>query len=249
MDVIASLSVPLAIETGEWFIVIFLLAVPAAAILFAGAGTALDDVGRTGLSMEVDAEPELSPAEEARQRQAEMRAMLEATSRARVRRGGEPIDVEAEMTRLNARPARSQRRTPRAPSPTDPALRTEMRQHVEAANARREARGDQPLDVTTEVNRRMGELGGGPGSDTRAAQRTRAGLPPMKRATWDPSDRRPRVPKDTGPRSAAPTPGDPTAPRPATPVDPALREEVRQLVIASNRRRARRGEQPLDVDT
>jgi hypothetical protein len=30
--------------------------------------------------------------------------------------------------------------------------------------------------------------------------------------------------------------------------DEALREEVRQLVIASNERRVRRGEEPLDVE-
>ena len=30
--------------------------------------------------------------------------------------------------------------------------------------------------------------------------------------------------------------------------DPALREEVRQLVIARNERRVRQGKEPLDVD-
>jgi hypothetical protein len=36
-------------------------------------------------------------------------------------------------------------------------------------------------------------------------------------------------------------------PSPA-PADEALRDEVRQLVIASNERRVRRGEEPLDVE-
>jgi hypothetical protein len=36
--------------------------------------------------------------------------------------------------------------------------------------------------------------------------------------------------------------------RPAAADDPELREEVRQLVIARNERRARRGEEPLDVE-
>jgi hypothetical protein len=36
--------------------------------------------------------------------------------------------------------------------------------------------------------------------------------------------------------------------RPAGGRDEALREEVRQLVIARNERRARRGEPPLDVE-
>ncbi len=35
---------------------------------------------------------------------------------------------------------------------------------------------------------------------------------------------------------------------PAVARDDALREEVRQLVVARNERRARRGEAPLDVD-
>jgi hypothetical protein len=37
-----------------------------------------------------------------------------------------------------------------------------------------------------------------------------------------------------------------TAPAPA--VDPALREEIRQLVVARNHRRVRAGKPPLDVD-
>jgi hypothetical protein len=35
---------------------------------------------------------------------------------------------------------------------------------------------------------------------------------------------------------------------PAGPSDESLREEVRQLVVADNARRERRGEEPLDVD-
>ena len=34
-----------------------------------------------------------------------------------------------------------------------------------------------------------------------------------------------------------------------TPGDPALREEVRQLVVARNERRLRQGKEPLDVET
>lgn len=42
------------------------------------------------------------------------------------------------------------------------------------------------------------------------------------------------------------------APAPAAPLDPetaAIREEIRQVVIAGNERRERRGEAPLDVET
>ncbi len=41
--------------------------------------------------------------------------------------------------------------------------------------------------------------------------------------------------------SRPPAPADPGA-------DPALREEVRQLVVARNERRARQGKEPLDVE-
>ena len=64
---------------------------------------------------------------------------------------------------------------------------------MEAKNARREARGEQPLDVEAEV-------------------------------------------------AALTRPGPGTA-------DDALRDEVRQLVIARNERRLRRGQEPLDVET
>ena len=35
----------------------------------------------------------------------------------------------------------------------------------------------------------------------------------------------------------------------AVPVDPALRAEIRDLVLARNHRRLRRGQAPLDVET
>jgi hypothetical protein len=63
---------------------------------------------------------------------------------------------------------------------------------LEAKSARREARGEQPLDIEAE----MAELL-----------------------------------------------------RPSVTVDPSLREEVRQLVVARNERRIRQGKEPLDVET
>ena len=44
-------------------------------------------------------------------------------------------------------------------SSEDPELREEVRTLVEATNARRVARGEEPLDVEAEVNRRLRELG------------------------------------------------------------------------------------------
>ena len=64
------------------------------------------------------------------------------------------------------------------------------------------------------------------------------GLPP-ERPRRDAARRRRRA--RAAARRAARRPGRPGA-------DPALREEVRQLVVARNERRARQGKEPLDVD-
>ena len=55
-----------------------------------------------------------------------------------------PRDVDAELRALRA--------------PADPGLEAEVRQLVEARNARRAARGEPPLDVEAEVSRRLREL-------------------------------------------------------------------------------------------
>jgi hypothetical protein len=100
---------------------------------------------------------------------------------------------------------------PPGPPPGSAAARAEaeaeIRQFVEAKSARREARGEAPLDVDAEVaalTRPHGEV---------------------------------REEKDPG-EAGEGSEGE----------DAALREEVRQLVIASNERRVRRGEPPLDVE-
>jgi hypothetical protein len=83
----------------------------------------------------------------AAEREAEIRQMLEARSARRVAKGGEPLDVEAELAALlNERP------------PADPALIAEVRQLVEARNARRLRAGKEPLDVEAEVQRQLDEL-------------------------------------------------------------------------------------------
>ena len=77
----------------------------------------------------------------------EVRQMLDARNARRVARGQEPLDVEAEIRRLNKPVA-------------DPALEAEVRQLVEARNARRVRRGEAPLDVETEVRRQIDDLMG-----------------------------------------------------------------------------------------
>lgn len=77
----------------------------------------------------------------------EVRQMLDARNIRRVARGQDPLDVEAEIRRLN-RPV------------ADPALEAEVRQLVEAKNARRVRRGLEPVDVEAEVRRQLDDLMG-----------------------------------------------------------------------------------------
>jgi hypothetical protein len=80
-----------------------------------------------------------------------------------VRPGPEPAHVrDLEIAQMYA--AREARRAARgeapAPPPPDDDLRAEVRAHVEARNARLIARGEPPLDVEAEVERRLSELDG-----------------------------------------------------------------------------------------
>lgn len=114
-----------------------------------------EQIARGGLSLrdgsERGPEPAPSSAGSVRERDAEIRQMLVARNERRVRRGEEPLDVEAELRRLTAAPA--------APS-ADPGLEAEVRSLVVARNERRARRGQPPLDVEAEVARQLAELGG-----------------------------------------------------------------------------------------
>ena len=108
---------------------------------------AYEEIGAGGLEPDPQAPPAGSPAGAAEQA-AEVRQMLEARNARRVRRGEDPLDVEAEMARLIA-----------APAAVDPALEEEVRQLVCARNARRLRRGEPALDVEAEVRRQLAALG------------------------------------------------------------------------------------------
>ena len=111
-------------------------------------GRAYEQIGRGGLSLR-DEEPRKEPtgAVALRERDAEIRQMLDARNARRAARGQEPLDVEAELARLT-KPA------------IDPALEAEVRSLVIARNERRVRKGQEPLDVEAEVQRQLEDLTG-----------------------------------------------------------------------------------------
>jgi hypothetical protein len=138
------------------FVVVVLAAIVAVVILVA-RGDVYDQIGRGGLSLHEDspqggAAP--GPARQAldRERDDEIRQMLQARNERRLRRGEAAIDVEAELARLTA---------PAASAPVDSELVEEIRQLVIARNERRARQGKEPLDVELEVQRQLRELGAG----------------------------------------------------------------------------------------
>jgi hypothetical protein len=107
-----------------------------------------EDFGKDGLLLDSETRPGPSPAAagSVRERDDEIRQMLEARNARRLRRGEPPVDVEQELSRLTA-PA------------IDPELREEIRAHVKARNYRRTRAGKPPLDVEAEVEREIARLG------------------------------------------------------------------------------------------
>lgn len=136
---------------------IVIIAVVAAAALVAIAtlatsGRTYDQIGRGGLSLRDGSdrparEPARSSAAAARERDDEIRQLLEARNEVRRRQGREPLDVEAELRALQ-QPA------------IDPGIVAEIRALVVARNERRARRGQPPLDVEEEVTRQIRDLGG-----------------------------------------------------------------------------------------
>ncbi|HEV3322844.1 MAG TPA: hypothetical protein VG147_11740 [Solirubrobacteraceae bacterium] len=89
------------------------------------------------------------------EREAEIRQLLTARSERLVRRGEAPLDIDAELARIDGGG-----RGGRAPiaGPHDPALAEEVRQLVRARNERLARQGLATLDVEAEVQRTLGEL-------------------------------------------------------------------------------------------
>jgi hypothetical protein len=106
-----------------------------------------EDFGKGGLLMdsEVGRGGSQQSAAAVRERDEEIRQMLEARNARRARRGEPPVNVEEELAKLTA---------PRL----DPELESEVRQLVIARNYRRTRAGKQPLDVDAEVEREIRQL-------------------------------------------------------------------------------------------
>ncbi len=120
-------------------------------------------IGRGGLSLD---ENERESPSRSSERDDDIRQMLAARNARRTRQGRPELDVEAELERLT-------RGGPRGlgtghdggagaiagrPCDADPALAREIRDLVIARNARRERRGEPPLDVAVEVCRQLDAL-------------------------------------------------------------------------------------------
>src|SRR5918997_1248520 len=94
-----------AVSNGDVILIIALVAIPLAGLFFVlGAGSALRQIGKGQFAIEQElpqkqegsAPMPVSPEV----REAEIRQMVEAKAYRREARGGEPIDVEAEVQRL-----------------------------------------------------------------------------------------------------------------------------------------------------
>jgi hypothetical protein len=83
------------------------------------------------------------------ERELEIRQMLTARSERLVRQGRAPLDIDAELARIDGAGQTTSH---------DAALAEEVRQLVRARNERRERQGLETLDVEAEVQRTLSEL-------------------------------------------------------------------------------------------
>lgn len=151
---------PLAVSdltAGTILIVIVIATVPIGAIAFARSGSALKTLGKGQWAIERELPPSRGLTDSGASvpravREQEIRQMVEAKSYRRQARGGQPLDIEAEVERLLGE-------TDASPGAgIDRELREEVRQLVRARNERRMRRGEQPLAVEPEVERQLRNL-------------------------------------------------------------------------------------------
>ena len=88
------------------------------------------------------------------EREQEIRQMLQARSDRLVRKGHAPLDIDAELSKLE----RFEPDRPGESGGHDAGLTEEVRQLVVARNERRRRQGQDPLDIEAEVQRTLAEL-------------------------------------------------------------------------------------------
>ncbi len=146
------------IQSGYLLAAITLFVLPVAAFSFIRSRSAWDELGkgRFGVmhSMTPPRMAQPSPEIDLAIQAAEARQMLEAKSYRRLRRGEEPLDIEAEMAAL----LDTELSGAKGKRDLDEKLRAEVRQLVIARNERRMRRGDDPLDVEAEVERQVADF-------------------------------------------------------------------------------------------
>ena len=149
---------PLALSeltAGMILIGIVIAVVPIAAFAFASSGSALKTLGKGQWAIERELPPSRGLTDSGRSvppavRDAEIRQMVEAKSYRRQARGGQPLDIDAEVGRLVSEAETG--------GGLDSELREEVRQLVLARNERRMSRGEPPLGVEAEVERQLRNL-------------------------------------------------------------------------------------------
>jgi hypothetical protein len=147
------------LQSGYVMAAITLFVLPLAAFWFARSGPAWEELGKGRFGVMQSMPPprlaQPSPEIDLAIQAAEARQMLEAKSYRRLRRGEEPLDVEAEMSALLDTELSGKKRRKRN---LDEKLRAEVRQLVIARNERRMRRGEEPLDVEAEVERQVADF-------------------------------------------------------------------------------------------
>lgn len=145
----------LALSNGDVILLVVFVALPIAAIAFAGAGAVYREIGKGAFAMDHDSPPARgrAPGEDtSRQVQEdEVRQMLEAKAYRQAERGEPMLDVEEEMRKLLV---------PQVNVDADPELVEEVRQLVVARNERRMRKGEEPLDVEAEIKRQLTDFEG-----------------------------------------------------------------------------------------
>ena len=147
-----------ASDFGLVVILTVVLVAPVAAVMFARSGKSLEQLGKGPWAIDRDSDSTprsgADPALERRQTEEEVRQMVIAADYRRRARGEDGIEIEEEVTRLLAT---SETIGPGPGQSEHAEIRVEIRQLVIANNERRERRGEDPLDVEAEVEKRIRE--------------------------------------------------------------------------------------------